>query len=81
MRPVFGDPCGPWIKPFAWLPCFTYDSGTVWLCKVWKRHIFKHQYLDGGGSDYWWQYSRFQLRGCKKSWGKTHNIVDKSVNL
>ena len=60
--PIFGDPCGPWIKTFAWLPRFTYDAGYKWLCPIWKRHIHKHQYLDGGGSDFWWQYRRYNER-------------------
>lgn len=56
--PLFGDPKGPWIRSFAWVPRFTYDAGTVWLCRVWKRHIHKHQYLDGG-ADWWWQFRKF----------------------
>lgn len=56
--PMFGDPKGPWIKSFAWRPVFTFDGGNVWLRRVWKRHIFKHQYLNGG-ADWWWQYRRF----------------------
>ena len=56
--PLFGDPKGPWIKSFAWLPRFTYDGGYVWLHRVWKRHIQKHQYLDGG-ADWWWQYRAY----------------------
>lgn len=56
--PMFGDPCGPWVRTFAWLPRFTFDGGIVWLRLVWKRHIYKHQYLDGG-ADYWWHYRRF----------------------
>lgn len=57
-KPMFGNPCGPWIRTFAWRPRFTFDGGNVWLCFVWKRHIYKHQYLQGG-ADYWWQYRRF----------------------
>ena len=56
--PMFGNPCGPWIRTFAWRPCFTFDGGKIWLQSVWKRHIYKHQYLRGG-ADYWWQYRRF----------------------
>lgn len=56
--PQFGDPCGPWIRIFAWRPRFTFDAGWVWLRPVWKRHVQKHGYLDGG-PDYWWQYRRF----------------------
>lgn len=56
--PIFGFPTGPWIRCFAWRPVFTYDGGRVWLRWVWKRHIHKHGYLDGG-SDWWWQYRRF----------------------
>lgn len=58
-RPKFGDPCGPWIRAFAWRPRFTFDGGTVWLRRVWKRHIQKHDWLTGGG-DFWWQYRRFR---------------------
>lgn len=57
--PIFGDPKGPWIRTFAWYPRFTFDAGTVWLRRVWRRHIHKHQYLDGG-ADWWWQYRRFE---------------------
>jgi hypothetical protein len=57
-QPLFGDPTGPWIRTFAWVPRFTFDGGTVWLRRIWKRHIFKHQYLCGG-ADWWWQYRRF----------------------
>lgn len=46
--PIFGSPKGPWIRSFAWTPKFTYDSGWIWLRRCWKRHIHKHQYLDGG---------------------------------
>lgn len=56
--PIFGDPVGPWIRTFAWVPRFCFDAGHVWLRPVWKRHILKHQYLDGG-ADWWWQYRRF----------------------
>lgn len=57
-KPLFGDPCGPWIRTFAWFPRFTFDGGHVWLYWIWKRHIHKHQHLVGG-ADYWWQYRRF----------------------
>lgn len=57
-RPMFGDPVGPWIRTFAWRPRFTFDAGVVWLRPVMKRHIHKHQWLDGG-ADWWWQYRRF----------------------
>lgn len=56
--PMFGDYCGPWIKTFAWLPRFTFDAGWTWLRPIWKRHVYKHQHLDGG-SDFWWSYRRF----------------------
>jgi len=59
-EPLFGDPKGPWIAAFAWLPVFTFDAGYVWLRQVWKRHIHRHQYLHGG-PDWWWQYRRFML--------------------
>lgn len=56
--PRFGTVVGPWIKTRAWFPVFTIDSGMVWLRRVWKRHVHKHQFLDGG-PDWWWQYRRF----------------------
>jgi hypothetical protein len=65
-KPLFGEPCGPWIKTFAWLPVFTFDAGRVWFRTVWKRHIFKFQHLPGG-PDYWWQYRRFPPETEKKT--------------
>ena len=56
--PMFGRPTGPWIRTFAWRPVFTFDRGTVWLRPVWKRHIYKHRWLEGG-PDWWWQYRAF----------------------
>ena len=56
--PLFGNPAGPWISAFAYLPVWTSDAGWVWFCRVWKRHIQKHHWLDGG-SDWWWQVIRF----------------------
>lgn len=61
MKPVFGTPMGPWIRCFAWLPTFTADAGHVWLRFVWKRHVMKKMFLDGG-SDWWFQYRRFNER-------------------
>lgn len=56
----FGTPVGPWIKTFAWRPRFTHDAGTVWLCRVWKRHNMRREYLDSCGGDEWWfQYRRY----------------------
>lgn len=63
--PAFGEPKGPWIQCFAWRPTFTYDAGNVFLCRVWKRHIQKNPYLDGG-KDWWWQYRRFMATGEEK---------------
>ena len=60
--PAFGEPKGPWIRCFAWRPTFTYYAGTVFLRRVWKRHIQKHPYLDGG-ANFWWQYRRFMAAG------------------
>lgn len=60
LLPLFGDPVGPWIKSFAWIPHFTIDAGWTWMRPIWKRHIHKHQYLDGG-SDFCWQYRRFSI--------------------
>ena len=56
--PMFGDPCGPWIKTFAWIPRNTFDGGWVWLRPVWKQRVVKHHYLDGGPG-FWWEWRRF----------------------
>lgn len=58
-KPSFGEPCGPWMRSFAWLPVFTYDAGTVWLRTVYKRHIIGHDYLTPPPG-YWFQYKRFR---------------------
>lgn len=55
MKPLFGDPIGPWHRVFAWWPIRTFDQCIVWLKWVERRCIQKHQYLDGG-ADFWWQY-------------------------
>ena len=47
-KPMFGDPVGPWLRSFAWFPTWTCDAGWIVLRPVWKRHIHKHHYLDGG---------------------------------
>lgn len=57
LMPRFGDPITEWMWAFAWLPTWTYDAGTVWLCRIWRRRIMKHEDLDGG-ADFWWQARR-----------------------
>jgi hypothetical protein len=57
--PMFGDPITPWRKSFAIVPTWTVDAGLVWLRPVWWRRCFKHQYLSGGGPDFWFQYKRY----------------------
>lgn len=59
--PMFGNPIGPWHGAFAWRPVWTHDFGWVWLRRVWRRQIQKHQFLDGG-ADFWWQYRRSVLQ-------------------
>lgn len=54
-KPMFGYPVAPWHRKFAWLPVDTFDQGFKWLCVVERRRIHKHDYLDGGASQ-WWQY-------------------------
>ena len=54
--PMFGDPVSPWHYWFAWHPIVTWDSRFVWLRKVQRRLIQKHQHLSHGGDDQWWQY-------------------------
>lgn len=55
-RPSFGDPVGPWRSWFAWKPVRSYDGVLLWLCRVGRRRIQKHDYLPGG-ADFWWQYA------------------------
>jgi hypothetical protein len=55
MQPRFGNPVGPWHNWFAWKPVQTYDMRWVWLRRVRRRCIQKHEYLTGG-ADFWWQY-------------------------
>jgi hypothetical protein len=55
-QPLFGNPIGPWHDWYAWRPVQTYDQRWVWLRKVRRRCIQKHEYLTGGGADFWWQY-------------------------
>lgn len=56
MKPMFGDPVGPWHQWFAWKPVRSYDQRLIWLRRCWRRTIQKHQYLYGG-ADFWFQYS------------------------
>lgn len=55
-RPAFGDPVGPWRSWFAWKPVRTFDGVWMWLRRVKRRRIQKHDYLPGG-PDFWWQYA------------------------
>ncbi len=55
-KPAFGELVGSWHRWFAWLPVRTYDQRLVWLRPVWRRSVFKHQFLHGGG-DWWFWYS------------------------
>lgn len=55
-RPAFGEYTGSWHKWFAWKPVKTYDQRFVWLRMVWRRGVYKHQYLHGG-RDFWFWYS------------------------
>jgi len=54
--PMFGHPIGLWHWHFTWWPIRTYDQRPVWLRGVERRCIQRHQYLSGGGPDFWWQY-------------------------
>lgn len=59
-KPMFGDPIGPWRPWFAWYPVRSYDGVLLWLCKVGRRRIQKHDYLIGGEPlAQWWQYAPF----------------------
>jgi hypothetical protein len=58
--PQFGFPIEQWHWWFAWFPVTTYDGRLVWLRRVMRRKIQKHNHLDGGPCD-WWQYK--YLRG------------------
>lgn len=55
--PLFGSPVAPWHRWFAWRPVNTVDRGTRWLTVIHRRRVQKHQYLDGGGRDFWFQYA------------------------
>jgi hypothetical protein len=54
--PRFGEPVSDWYRWFAWRPIETVDRGTQWLRFVYRRRIYKHQYLDGG-ADWWFQHA------------------------
>lgn len=54
--PRFGEPVAPWHRWFAWHPVWTADRGTVWLRIVYRRCIYRHEYLDGG-SETWFQHA------------------------
>lgn len=54
--PMFGDFIGSWHTWFAWYPIMTYDGRFVWLKYVWRRGVYRHQYLSGG-SDFWFWYA------------------------
>ena len=55
---MFGEPIAPWHYWFAWHPIRTWDGRWVWLRKVQRRLIQRHQYIDHEGDDQWWQYHR-----------------------
>lgn len=46
-RPAFGDmvACEP---AFAWLPVRLWNNRVVWLQKVYRIYVYKHQHLRGG---------------------------------
>ena len=54
--PLFGEPLSPWHWWFAWRPVQTWDHRWVWLRRIQRRFIQKHEYLSHGGNDWWWQY-------------------------
>lgn len=56
MKPMFGDPIGPWRDHFSWLPVKLFDGTRIWLRWVKRRAIQKH-FLLPGGCDRWWQYA------------------------
>ncbi|QGZ17293.1 hypothetical protein SEA_GIANTSBANE_89 [Arthrobacter phage Giantsbane] len=56
LSPMFGRPISDWQHVFTIRPVHTLDQGWVFCRYVWRRRIYKHQFLPGGGSDYWFQY-------------------------
>ncbi|UGL63314.1 membrane protein [Arthrobacter phage Tokki] len=54
--PMFGRPVSDWRRVFTCWPVHTLDEGWVFCRFVWRRRIYKHQSLPGGGSDFWFQY-------------------------
>lgn len=54
--PMFGKFVGPWRPAFAWLPTRLFDGELVWLRKIVRRRVQKHDYLTGG-PDQWWFYA------------------------
>ena len=56
-KPQFGFPVAAWHFWFAWFPIRTFDGRLTWLRRVKRRLIQKHDYLNGGPTN-WWQYSR-----------------------
>lgn len=56
LRPMFGEPVSDWFRWFAWHPVETVDRGRRWLVPVWRRRIYKHQFLSGG-PDFWFQHT------------------------
>ena len=56
-KPMLGDFIGPWRPWFAWFPVTTYDGEWLWLRRVDRRRVQKHEYLSGP-SWQWWMYSR-----------------------
>ena len=54
--PMFGEPISPWHWWLAWHPVRTWDHRWVWIRRIQRRLIQKHQYLSHGGNEHWWQY-------------------------
>ncbi|WGH21771.1 hypothetical protein SEA_INKED_89 [Arthrobacter phage Inked] len=51
-EPMFGRAHGDWYRWFAWRPVSTLDRGWVWLRPVWRRRIYKKEYLPGPSYSY-----------------------------
>lgn len=56
LRPMFGSPVSEWQTWFAWHPVATV-GGLRWFCRVERRLIVGHSWLEHGQSGQtWWQY-------------------------
>jgi hypothetical protein len=51
-EPMFGRAHGDWYRWFAWRPVQTLDRGLVWLRPVWRRRVYKKEYLPGPAYSY-----------------------------